>query len=96
MSDDIDETKALQAAMLRGGEAWTQFHQTLLDELRKEPTAQAELAFMCAYMSELFTSMIFRYNTKLTREIVTNGVRRAEEAAKEFFEHVELDTDVDH
>lgn len=94
--DDIEQEKALRAAMARGNEAWNQFHSLLLDELRKEPTAQTELAFMCAYMSELFLAMIFRYNMKLTREIVTGGVCRAEESAKEFFEHIEVDTHVNH
>jgi len=96
MTDDIGEKQALREAMVRGSEAWNQFHHMLLDELRKEPTAQAELAFMCAYMSELFTSMIFRYNVKLTRDIVTSGVQRAEEAAKEFFEQVKADVHVNH
>jgi len=52
MTDDIGEKQALREAMVRGYEAWNQFHHMLLDELRKEH-GQPELAFMCAYMSEL-------------------------------------------
>jgi len=69
----------------------------LLDELRKEPTAQAELAFMWRTCRKLFTSMIFRYNVKLTRRYrhqrACSGPKKR---PKEFFEQVKADVHVYH